>query len=298
MRKTKPRSFRDRVERLSLELGLLSEAVADCATRSATIDGLQKERDQVEADLRSARAGLSDQEFTAKQADVASRVVEIQERIEELYRPFPEATCNVRYFMKEVSETLLFCPSDQPKMDRIRADIEHTGLLRLAHGRGPISMKNTSTALEFLQLRLEEMLKLLPKPNAPRIEVISLPDVATWEQVEIRVLDESRIQVFIDGEAKPPLGFEAAGFADGRGKKNCKPNEQWAQLRLFASQNGEFQRPASNSKGLVKAEKTVQLLCRALKRLFNLKERPIELDPESKVWKTKFRVSSLDPAHR
>jgi hypothetical protein len=298
MPQTKPRSFRDTVGYLRLELRLLSEAVAECTIRAATIDGLLNSRNELEADLRSARAGFSDHEFAAKQEDVARRVVEIQERIDELYEPFPEVVGKVRHFMKEVSETLLFCPTDPPRLDRIRSDIERTGLLRLAHGQGPISMKDTSTALEFLQLRFEEMLKLLPKPNAPRAEVISCPEGTTWEQVEIRVLDEFSIQVSIDGVANPPLGFEAAGFADGRGKGNFKPNTTWAMLRLFAESNGEFRRPAPNSDGFATAEKNVQRLCWALQRLFTLEERPIELDPESKVWKTKFKVSSLDPTHR
>lgn len=113
------------------------------------------------------------------------------------------------------------------------------------------------------------------------------PEGATWEKVRISMRGDSEVLVRV-GKKSGRYSYYQMGMADGR---NGEPTAQWKLLEAFAKNEGTFD--WTDSKAKRKLQKQRELLSKALRRFFGIRDDPFSLTVDGKGWVARFRIRSL-----
>lgn len=111
--------------------------------------------------------------------------------------------------------------------------------------------------------------------------------VRRWEDIEIRLLSEERVQIFIRGRPGETKNFAEMGFEDRRGKGG-KPKQAWQLLKVLSQNDGII--PPSAISGQQAMQKRAQELRDLLSPHFQITEDPLPF-VEGIGYKTRFKIS-------
>jgi hypothetical protein len=136
---------------------------------------------------------------------------------------------------------------------------------------------------------LATVLHLAEQADKVGISRNSAPDHAnkevqprSWKDVEIRVLSDHRIQIYVAGRAGDVLTFQEMGFGDGR-RKGDTPIKAWEMLLGFADES--FPRG-----GNTRTEKTIQTIRQRLRKLVTIRTDDDPLPLRSGCYQPAFKI--------
>jgi hypothetical protein len=97
---------------------------------------------------------------------------------------------------------------------------------------------------------------------------------ADWGTVEIMFLSDTRVQIR-NGADTDTCNYAELGFADRRDRKNGKPNQAWATLRVLAQAGGTIPDTKNTRTSWSKLEKRMQEIRRRLREHFGIPADPL-----------------------
>jgi hypothetical protein len=163
-----------------------------------------------------------------------------------------------------------------------RADIE----VRLSDGTCPeiLEIENiwsrSGEYCEFVASGAAAISTPLRQPNQRS------PTMA-WQDIEIRVISDQRVQIFRAGKAAESLNFADMGFGDGRHKDGV-PVHAWNVL-LSLADGQRLKKAGLNGKPLTQLEKIVQEIRRKLRAINPTEDDPMPL--VSRVYEPAFKIT-------
>jgi hypothetical protein len=246
-------------------------------------------------DRLSAPGGVNfptlEQEIDALLKEIQALEVIVAER----WRAFDALKADIVLIAQDLDKSLKRLPVS-PEWQNLRAAIEEISFVPMGWVVGG-TPGHAAESLVTLRIRLVDMIALhssglsTPKRVVPPYAQLRLPSGARWCDIEIRLLSDLRFQVHVRKTAGEVLGFEAAGFADRRGRNSKKPNTAWNTLTLLAKNGGSVRRQ-SHAKPQ-KLEKAIETLRKTLKALFGLDEDPFH-PCRAGEYSVKFAIRAVD----
>jgi hypothetical protein len=196
-------------------------------------------------------------------------VDDLAKQLSEAYRAYDDLTSLIFHFENHLRLFMDRLPND--------ADCQHfpQSIEGLRFGLlSAWTCPDENPDLDTLEMRLRGMIDKPPTRNV-RIRPLDVGD-AKWSDLHIKLLSEQQLQVFVKGQARAPITFQEAGFADGRSREVAKPNSAWSVLLDFARSGGALNRPpmAHSDRARATFEKRVEEIRERFKELFRLPSDP------------------------
>lgn len=162
--------------------------------------------------------------------------------------------------------------------------------------------KREATAEEIAEIvmqKIDERISGKKLKSALTPPCIEMPNTASWEELEIKFINQFDVEIFHNGEFQKKANYEELGFGRQNTKDNL-PNKQWEFLRQLAIiyETGTIQPTIENLKftlkNIIKSKddcmKTKEHLGKSLKKAFGIRDNPFyKYDPD-KGYKIKFKL--------